>query len=596
MEKKVKSKKSAFGVGKSTSKKSGKKQGGQVSAQKNNSNSGEKRLKIVPLGGQEEVGRNMTVFEYGEDIVIVDMGVQFPEEDMPGIDYIIPNTKYLKGKEKRIRGVVFTHGHLDHIGAAPLLLKELGYPPVVGRELTMALIKNRMEDVEPGSSQNLKSIMIKTGKEKIKLGSFLAKVFDVEHSIMDSIGVALFTPVGTIVHMGDWTIDVGGHERGSLNYSFLANVPKPSILMMESLGSTINRPLVTEEEMWKNLKQIIDGAPGRLIIGTFSSQVKRIKDILAYASSIGKKVAIDGYSMKMNVEVAKKLGYIKADSKSIIDIKNIYDYPDKQVIVLCTGAQGEANAVLSRIVTDNHRYVKIKKQDTIVFSSSIIPGNERTIQRLKDNLYRKTDNVVHTEILDVHVGGHTNIEAIKTLVKQVKPTYLLPVYANHYFLKEAKKLAQGVGFPEKNVFVLDNGHVLNFPKNKRPYLDKKKVDTGYVFIDGLGIGDVGQIVLRDRQMLAQDGMFMVTVIIDSKTKEVVGNIQITSRGFILVKDNFDLVNATKKVVKKVIKKRTSPDTSMNWDYVKNEIRESVGSFLYKKTQRRPMVLPVVIEV
>lgn len=557
----------------------------------------ENKLRIIPLGGQEEVGRNMTVFEYGQDIVIVDMGVQFPEEDMPGIDYIIPNANYLKGKEKRIRGVVFTHGHLDHIGAAPILLKELGYPTVIGRELTLALVKRRMEDQEPKSSNNLKTIMIKTAQEKINLGDFHLQFFDVEHSIMDSIGVALVTPVGTVIHMGDWTMSPETQQgTGDLSYNFLQNLPKPTILMMESLGALNTHPMVSDETMWINLKNIIDHATGRIIIGTFSSQVKRIRDILDYAEKINKKVALDGFSMKANVEVAKQLGYIKASKETLIDISHVHDYPDSRVIVVCTGAQGESNAALSRIVTDNHRFIKLKKEDTIIFSSSIIPGNERTIQRLKDNLYRKCDNVIHNEMMEVHVGGHNNVDAIKALVTQVKPDFVIPVYANHYFLKEAKKVIMSTGFPEKNIFILDNGHILKFSSNAEPMIEPAKADTNYIFIDGLGVGDVGQVVLRDRQVLSADGMFMITVVIDSKSKEIIGNIQITSRGFIYVKENFDLINATKLVIKKVIKENTSKDTSINWDFIKNSIRESVGMYLFQKTERRPMVLPIIIEV
>ncbi len=556
------------------------------------------KLRIIPLGGQEEVGRNMTVFEYEDDIVIVDMGMQFPEEDMLGIDYIVPNINYLKGKEKNILGVVFTHGHLDHIGAAPILLEQLGYPPIIGRDLTLALVKRKLEDHEPDSSQRVKTITVKSFTDRIRLGNFQLKFFEVEHSIMDSMGVVLFTPAVTAIHMGDWTLDVGSSSEGALSYEFLSQLPQPTVLMMESLGATSKRSLITEKEMWKNLRSLIDEAPGRLIIATFSTQVKRIRDILEYAKQTGKKVALDGFSMKANIEVAKQLGYIKVDKDTLIDIKDIHKYPDKKVIVICTGAQGEVNAVLSRIVTDNHRYIHLKKSDTIIFSSSVIPGNERSIQRLKDNLYRKCDNVIHSEIMDVHVGGHNNIEAIQTLVKQVKPTYVMPVYANHYFLKEAEKIIKKIGFPGRNIFILDNGQVIEFSKNRSPQILKEKADTSYVFIDGLGVGDIGQVVLRDRQMLSQDGMFVITVIIDSKTKEIVGNIQVTSRGFIYVKENFDLVNATKQVVKKVVKNNTSGDSEIkiNWKNIETQIREEVGKYLFQKTQRRPMVLPVVMEV
>ncbi len=555
----------------------------------------EKKLRIIPLGGQEEVGRNMTIFEYGQDIVILDMGLQFPEEDMPGVDYIVPDTSYLKGKEKNIRGVILSHGHLDHIGAAPILLKELNYPPVIGRNLTLAMVKHKMEDYEKNSSKFLKNIVINSVSDKIRLGAFRAEFFDIEHSIMDAVGVVLRTPEETVIHPGDWTLEENPMDRQPLSYEKLSGLPRPTILMLESLGATETKKRPDEKEMYANLEKIIDSAEGKVIIGTFSSQIKRIGQILEYAQKTGKKVALDGYSMKMNIEIAKKLGYIKISPQTLISINDIHKYPDHQLIIICTGAQGEGNAVLSRIVNDSHHYIKIRKKDTIIFSSSVIPGNERTIQRLKDNLYRKCDNVIHTEIMNVHTSGHSTASDIQKVIKQIKPDYFLPVYANHYFLKEAVKLATNIGFPKDKIFVLDNGSVIEFDKNQATVLPKK-VKTDYVFIDGLGVGDVGQVVLRDRQMLSSDGMFVITVIIDSKTKEIVGHIQVTSRGFIFVKENFDLVNATKNVVKKVIKERTSPDMSINWNYVKNNIREAVGSFLYQKTQRRPMVLPVVIEV
>ena len=554
-------------------------------------------LRIIPLGGQEEVGRNMTVFEYKNDIVILDMGLQFPEEDMPGVDYIVPDISYLKGKEKNIRGVIFSHGHLDHIGAAPILLQQLNYPPIVGRDFTVALIKNKMEDYEKDSAKRLKVVNIKSVDQKIKLGAFGVSFFKIEHSVMDAVGVILQTPEGTIIHPGDWT--VGRDEKGNrtISYEHLSKLPRPTVLMLESLGATDHSEPPSEEKMYDNLRKLIVGSQGKTIIATFSSQVERIAKIFDICQQSGKKVALDGYSMKMNVEIARKLGYIKPAKDILIDIKDIHKYPDKKLVIICTGAQGEGNAVLSRIVADSHRYIKIKKNDTVIFSSSVIPGNERTIQRLKDNLYRKCDNVIHTNMMDVHISGHCNADDIQEMIKQVKPDFYLPVYANHYFLKEARKLVIETGFNPKRIFVLDNGSVFRLYKGKGS-LTKEKVRTDYVFIDGLGVGDVGQVVLRDRQMLAEDGMFVITVIIDAKTKKVLGNIQITSRGFIYVKENFDLVNATKEVVKKVIAKNTSKDskTKINWVLINNQIREEVGKFLFKKTQRRPMVLPVILEV
>lgn len=557
---------------------------------------GKKRLRIVPLGGQEEVGRNMTVFEYGNDIVIIDIGLQFPEEDMPGIDYIIPNVDYLKGKEKNIRGIIFTHGHLDHIGAAPILLKKLGYPPVIARDFTLALIKHKVEDQEKGAASRLKLVRVKTLDDKIRLGIFETRFFEVEHSIMDAIGIILLTPAGSAIHMGDWTISNEPLEEKEISYKHLADLPRPTILMLESLGALKKGLPPSEQEVHQNLQNLIKTVPGRLIIGTFASQVRRISYLIEYAERVGKKVALEGYSMKMNIEVARELGYIKVKNDTLITVNDIHKYPDNKVVVICTGAQGELNAALSRIVTDNHRFIKLQKNDTIVFSSSVIPGNERTIQRLKDNLYRKCDNIIHSNIMEIHIGGHSTAQGMEEMIRQVKPTYFLPVYANHYFLKEAAKIAYRMGFPEQNVFVLDNGNVFEVDEHGMGKMLKEKADTSYVFIDGLGIGDIGHVVLRDRQVLAQDGMVVITAIIDAKTKGIIGNIQITSRGFIHVKENFDLVNEVKRRVEKVVKENTSKSTSIDWDLIRNQIRETIGQFLFTKTERRPMILPVVIEV
>ncbi|OHA62167.1 MAG: hypothetical protein A2117_02150 [Candidatus Wildermuthbacteria bacterium GWA2_46_15] len=556
----------------------------------------ESPLRIIPLGGQEEVGRNMTVFEYEKDIVILDMGIQFPEEDMLGIDYIIPSVSYLKGKEKNIRAVIFSHGHLDHIGAAPLLLPKLGYPPVVGRDLTIAMIKKRMEDFEKNSAKRLNVIRINSVNDRFNFGKFRIGFFEIEHSIMDAIGVIINTPPGTIIHPGDWTMEKNPVNGEPLTYHHLAKLPKPKILMLESLGAINTSPkIISEKEMYANLEKLISQAKGKIIIGTFASQIKRINYLLEYAKRIGKKVALDGYSMKMNVEIAKELGYIKVGGGTIIPINSINKYPEEKVIIICTGAQGEGNAVLSRIVSDNHKFVKIRKNDTIVFSSSVIPGNERTIQRLKDGLYRKCDNVVHSDIMDVHISGHSNADSIKKMIKQIQPDFFLPVYANHYILKEAAKLAAGINYPEKNIFVLDNGSIIEF-HNKTAEVLNKKIDTGYVFVDGLGIGDIGEVVLRDRQTLAKDGMFVIITTIDRQTGKVHGSPDIISRGFVYLRESKELLRQTRKKVVSIVDRAAGSGGAVNWTYVKEEIRDKVGEFLYQQTQRRPMVLPVVIEV
>ena len=555
-----------------------------------------RKLKIIPLGGMEEVGRNMTIFEYGDDIVILDMGIQFPEEDMPGIDFIIPNVSYLRGKEKNIRGAIFSHGHLDHIGAAPLLLKKLGYPTIIGRDLTIALIKKRMEDYAKGSTKHLKIIEIQSINDRLDLGKFRIGFFNVEHSIVGAIGVIINTPAGTVIHPGDWTMEKNPTNQQAVTYNHLSSLPSPKILMLESLGSLdTTHELVSEKDMYANLERIISKAEGKVIIGTFSSQIKRIGHIIEYARKIGKKVALDGYSMKMNVEIAKELGYIKIDKELLIPVNDIHKYPENKIIIICTGAQGEGNAVLSRIITGSHKFIRIKKNDTIIFSSSVIPGNERTIQRLKDGLYRKCDNVIHNDIMDVHTSGHSNAASIKEIIKQIKPDFFLPVYANHYFLKEAAKLAVQTGIPKNKIFVLDNGSIIEF-QNKTAKVLNKKADTNYVFVDGLGIGDIGHVVLRDRQMMAEDGMFVIIVVIDSKTGKIKGEPDIISRGFIYMKESQGLLGQARKNIKEVIARSVIPGTSINWIYLRNILRDKVGQFLYSKTKRRPMILPVIVEI
>jgi ribonuclease J len=556
----------------------------------------EHALRIIPLGGMEEVGRNMTVFEYGNDIVILDMGIQFPEEDMPGIDFIVPNINYLRGKEKNIRGVIFTHGHLDHIGAAPILLKKLGYPPIIGRDLTIALIEKRMEDYAKDSAKRLKIAKIKSINDRFDLGKFRISFFNVEHSIMDAVGVIINAPNGTVIHPGDWTMGRDPVNQQPITYNHLSSLPAPKILMLESLGSLdTSRESISEKDMYANLEKLIRETTGKVIIGTFSSQIKRIGHIIEYAKKIGKKVAPDGYGMKMNIEIAQELKYIKADKDVLIPIEDIHKYPENKIIIICTGAQGEGNAVLSRIITGNHRFIHIKKNDTVIFSSSVIPGNERTIQRLKDSLYRKCDNVVHNEIMDVHISGHSNAANIKEIIKQIRPDFFLPVYANHYFLKEAAKLAIQVGIPKEKIFVLDNGSIIEF-QNKTAKILNKKADTNYVFVDGLGVGDVGHIVLRDRQTMAEDGMFVIITTIDRQTGKVKNNPDIISRGFIYMKESRELLMEARKKVKEIVGQTTTAGAPIDWTYVKDNLRDKMGQFLYGKTKRRPMILPVIIEV
>lgn len=551
-------------------------------------------FRIVTIGGCEEVGRNMTVFEYENDIVILDMGLQFPEEDMPGIDYIIPNISYLKNKKKNIRGVVFSHGHLDHIGAAPILLEQLGFPPVIAMPLTLAMLKDRQEDYKKGTGKHLKTITVKNTKDTISLGAFRLGFFQVEHSIMDSMGTIIETPVGTVLHPGDWTMERDKDGKTHIRYDQLKNIKRPSILMLESLGSLKEGRHATHEELYQNLHGILSKASGRVIIATFSSQVERVKWVIEAAQKLGKKVALDGFSMKKNIEIAKELGYIKLNRGSLIDVHKIDDYPENQVVVVCTGAQGEENAVLNRIASGQHRTLKLRKNDTIIFSSSVIPGNERSIQRLKDNIYRQADNVIHGDLMDVHVSGHGTRRDIVEMLDQVQPDWYIPVYANHFFLKEAERLAVDHGFPRNRIVVPDNGHMIELSKEGLKTLPKKAM-VDYVFVDGLGVSDSQNLVLRDRQVLSEDGMVVIIATVHAKKGSLVQNPDIISRGFVYLKDNKQLIEDIRQKVKQMVI-ASDPKSWADTNQIRNDIRDKVGQFIYTKTEKRPMILPVVIEV
>jgi ribonuclease J len=556
---------------------------------------GGEKLKIIPLGGLEEIGRNMTVFEYGQDIIIVDMGLQFPDMDMPGVDYIIPDIKYLEGKENKIRGVIITHGHYDHIGAVPHLIPKLGNPVVYATELTRGIIMKRQDDFKDNAPINIKVVR---KIDRITLGCFRVEFFHVNHTIPDSVGLAITTPVGTVIHTGDFKFDHSPVADAPADVAKIARIGSEGILalMSDSTDSDTEGYSISEGSIGKALGEIIEHSPGRVIVATFAALISRIQTVIELSERYGRKVAVDGYSMRTNVEIARELGYLKMRKGTLIPINKVNDYPDNKVVILCTGAQGESNAVLMRIINNEHRFVKIHQGDTVVLSSSVIPGNERTVQGVKDDLYRKGAKVINYHMMDVHAGGHARQEDLKMMINLVHPRYLIPIHGTYYKLKIHGELGMAVGMSQDQILIGENGRVFEFDNRGLGMVTNQKVSTDNIMVDGLGVGDVGEIVLRDRQVLARDGMFTIVVIIDSHTKKIIGTPQVTSRGFIHVKENFDLVNSTKRVVEKIVKEKTSTDAKVNWDYVKNNIRESVGSFLYMKTQRRPMILPVVIEV
>ena len=551
------------------------------------------KLKIMIVGGNEEVGRNMTLLEYEDDIIIIDIGLQFPEEDMPGIDFIIPNIEYLKGKEKNIKGIIITHGHLDHIGAISYLVPALGNPVIYSAPLTLGLIKKRHEEFKDLSPLNLQAV---TTDDKLTLGKFKISFFAVSHNIPASMGIIVDTPLGKVVHSGDFKLDFDGAVRDMPEVSKIAKLGQENVLAL--LSDSTNAPhsghQISESEIKTNLFDIIRNAPGRVIIGTFSSLLNRLQQIFESAEKLNKKVLIDGYSMKTNVEIAHQLGYLSFKKDTFITEKQLKEYPPQRVVVCCTGAQGEDKAVLMRIVNKEHRFLHINKNDTVVFSSSVVPGNERSVQRLKDSLYRQGAEVIHYQMMDVHAGGHAKKEDLKLMINLVRPKYFIPIEGNHSFLHIHAKWAAEAGVDPKNIFIADNGQIMEFSKLGGK-LTSKKIPADYVFVDGLGVGDVSHIVLRDRKQMSDDGMIVAIATISAKTGELVHSPDIISRGFVYMKENKKLIEKARDKIRQLMK-NNNPKNMANDMFIKNKIRNQLGDLLFKETERRPMVLPVIIEV
>ncbi len=550
------------------------------------------KLRIMVLGGCEEVGRNCTLIEYKNDIVLVDMGLQFPEEDMPGVDYIIPNMSYLKGKEKNIRGVIITHGHYDHIGAIPHTVPNIGNPPIYALPMSAAIIKRRQEDFH---TRQL-NVKITKVSDVLRLGNLTVSFFHINHSIPDAVGIVIDTPAGRVCHTGDWKFDF--HPEGTEHADFqqIAALGKEGVLVLMGDSTNANHEghQISEKVIGEELTSIIEKAPGRVIVGTFASLLARVKQIIEASERLGKKVAIDGYSMKTNVEIAKTMGFIKCNQSTLIKPEQMDGYPDEKIVLICTGAQGEKNAALNRIANNEHRSVRVRETDTVIFSSSVIPGNEGSVQRLMDTLYRKGANVINYKMMDVHAGGHAKKEDIKLMLALFKPKFYVPIEGNHFLLRENAKVAYSMGWSKDNVFIVDNGQVMEFWKDGG-MLTKEKIVTDYVFVDGLGVGDVSQVVLRDRQVLAEDGMVIVIAQIEKKTGKIVGYPDIISRGFIFMKEHQELIKATRDQVKKAIDDN-DPKSAADPKYTRDRIRDEIGKFLFQKTERRPMILPVIIEV
>lgn len=558
------------------------------------------KLRVIVMGGLEEVGRNMTLFEYNKEIIIVDMGLQFPEEDMPGIDYIIPNINYLEDKKDWIKGVIITHGHMDHIGAIPHLMGEIGNPPMFMGKLTAGLIKKRVEEFKKCPKLNIAEVDENT---RLQMGKhFKVEFLRVNHSIPDCFAIIIYTPLGTIIHTGDFKIDYSPVNDKPADLNRIAQIGGRDVLLLMADSTDATHPgyQVSESAIGDEMGRLFEKIEGRIIIGTFASQISRVQKILDLAAKYGRRVYLQGRSMNDNVEIAHQIGYLKFNPKILIQSDNeLARTPDNKIIIIGTGAQGESNAFLMRVVSGEHRSIRLKKGDTVIFSSSVIPGNERTIQNLMDMIVRQGAKVINYEMMDVHAGGHAKQEDLKLMMRLLKPEYFMPIEGNHFMLSAHAELAEQAGISKEKIFVADNGQMVEFAKTREGkaagQLTQEKVSTEYVMVDGLGVGDVSHIVLRDRRVMAEDGMIVIIATVDSHTGEPIGNPDIISRGFVYMKENKELIEKTRMKVKRIVKEH-DPRTPADDDYIKNRVRNEIGQFLFSQTKRRPMVLPVVIKV
>jgi len=553
-------------------------------------------LKIIPLGGLGEVGRNMMLLDYQGKILIIDMGFRLPEEDMPGIDFIVPNINCLKGKQKSILGLVFTHGHYDHIGAVPYLIGKIWQPnlEIFASPLTRGIILKRQEDFS--NQPKLEIEEVKNGS-KIKLGPFRIEFFKQNHNIPDNLGLFIETPVGNILHTSDFKFDSNPVNDLPTDFEKLKALSRRRVLLLlsDSTGAEEEGHSLSEKEILENLEEIFKRSTGRIIAATFASLINRIQQIITLSEKYQRKVVIEGYSMKINTELAKVLGYIKSKKGTLIKAKEISNYPDSRITILCTGAQGEGSAILMRIANKEHPFIRLRRGDDVILSSSVIPGNERTVQVLKDDILRQKTKVFHYKMMDIHAGGHAQQEELKEMIKMMRPKFFLPIHGQYSMLVSHAELARESGIPEKNIVIAENGQVINLDQ-KRILVEKKTVPSNYVMVDGLGIGDVGEVVLRDRHMLARDGMFVIVAIVDKQTGQVKGSPDIISRGFVYLRESKELLAQTRKKVIEIVNRAAGSGGAVNWSYIKDEIRNKIGQFLYTKTQRRPIILPVVIEV
>jgi ribonuclease J len=553
------------------------------------------KLRIIPLGGSEEIGgRNMTVLEYGQDIILVDIGLKFPEEDQPGIDYLIPNPTYLKGKEKRIRGVFITHGHMDHIGGVPQVMSMIGNPPIYGAPLTMALIQKRHMDNPTLPPLNAHVI---NHEDPMKFGCFEVTFLHINHSIPDSRALYIKTPEGNIFHTGDFKFDHSPLGEKVADIGKFARLGNEGImlLMSDSTGSMKKGHGLSETTIQGNIDSIFKQAKGKVIAATFSSLLNRIHQVIKISEEYGRKVAIEGYSMRTNVQIARELGYFKLNPRTIISPQEAIKLPPEKLTIICTGAQGESNAALMRIANREHRFFRVEKGDTVIFSSSVIPGNESSVQGLKDIIARQKANIIHYQMMDIHAGGHAPKEDLKFLLTLMKPKFLMPIYGDFSALKAHADIALEYGMKQDQILLSDNGRVLEL-SNGEARVTRNKVPSYDMMVDGLGVGDLRDVVIRDRQLMSQDGMITVIGLVKAYEGKLVQAPEIISKGFVYMKSSGKLIGEIQQKVTEIIERKCLPGSGFNDEYVKKAITDELGAYLYAKTKRRPMILPVVVAV
>lgn len=550
-----------------------------------------KDIRIIPLGGLGEVGKNMIVVEYGEDIIIIDAGLMFPDEEMFGVDLVIPDTSYLNNKKQNIRGILITHGHEDHVGALPYILPMLDFPPIYATRLTQGLISVKLKEHKLLEKA---TINVVTPGDQVALGKLLVEFVRVNHSIPDAVLVVIHTPIGTVVHTGDYKFDYTPIDGRPADFGALARVGNEGVLVMMGDSTRVEVPGYTPSERVINdsFDKIFANAPGRIIIATFASLISRIQQAIDAAARYERHVALVGRSMVNNVQMAIELGYLHVPPAMLIRAEDINKFPADQILIICTGSQGEPTSALTRIANQDHRLIRIQPHDTVILSATPVPGNEKMVNRTINNLFRQGAEVYYQGIAHVHVSGHAAQEELKLMLSLIRPKFFMPIHGEYRQLTLHAKLAESLGIPADHIVLAEDGDIVEV--NPESIQVSGHVPCGNVFVDGLGVGDVGQVVLRDRQVLAQDGILMVVITVDKETGQPLAGPDIVSRGFVYMRDAEELLESARERVLESLASLNGH--ASDWSFVKDKIKHTLSEFLYEKTHRRPMVLPVVMEV